>query len=165
MTDRSLERSSRWWESRCRDLLAQAILLYYLTFKVQIFPTGSCVGLHSEIPASGLYLLLPWTTRGPLHRLLRTRAALNALDAMNEDYVRTARAKGLSERRVRVRHVFRETRLIRKLITLFRRCKLPERSSEAARHHRVDLPHSLNGVRTEYAADSITTLDLPPIMA
>ena len=39
------------------------------------------------------------------------------LDTMNEDYVRTARAKGLSERQVRIRHVLRNSLI--PIVTLF----------------------------------------------
>ena len=39
------------------------------------------------------------------------------LDAMSEDYVRTARAKGLSERRVMTRHVLRNSLI--PIVTLF----------------------------------------------
>ncbi len=39
------------------------------------------------------------------------------LDVMNEDYVRTARAKGLSERQVMMRHVLRNSLI--PIITLF----------------------------------------------
>ena len=46
-------------------------------------------------------------------RLLRS----NMLDVMNEDYVRTARAKGLSERRVLVGHVLRNALI--PIVTLF----------------------------------------------
>ena len=46
-------------------------------------------------------------------RVLRS----NMLDVMNEDYVRTARAKGLSERQVRIRHVLRNSMI--PIVTLF----------------------------------------------
>jgi peptide/nickel transport system permease protein len=54
------------------------------------------------------HLLAPWFTLSVLFigfysRVLRS----SILDAMGEDYVRTARAKGLSERRVLFRHVLR----------------------------------------------------------
>jgi peptide/nickel transport system permease protein len=55
-----------------------------------------------------LHLVIPWITLSMLYvgfyaRVLRA----NMLDVANEDYVRTARAKGLSERRVLIRHVLR----------------------------------------------------------
>ena len=45
-----------------------AILLYYLTFKVQIFPGGSYVGLTDDPAQWFWHLLLPWTTLAPLFR-------------------------------------------------------------------------------------------------
>ena len=83
-----------------------AILLYFLTFKVQLFPTGSYVPLTKDPLDWAYHLVLPWFTLAVLFigfysRVLRS----NMLDAMNEDYVRTAKAKGLSDRQVRIRHV------------------------------------------------------------
>jgi len=55
-----------------------------------------------------LHLLIPWLTLAALYvgfyaRVLRA----NLLDVANEDFVRTARAKGLSERRILTRHMLR----------------------------------------------------------
>ncbi len=55
-----------------------------------------------------LHLLIPWLVLSVLYigfyaRVLRA----NLLDVANEDYVRTARAKGLSERRVLLKHMLR----------------------------------------------------------
>ncbi len=55
-----------------------------------------------------LHLLIPWITLSVLYigfyaRILRA----NMLDIQNEDYVRTARAKGLSPRRVLLKHMLR----------------------------------------------------------
>jgi peptide/nickel transport system permease protein len=55
-----------------------------------------------------LHLVIPWITLSILYigfyaRVLRA----NLLDVANEDYVRTARAKGISERRVLIRHMLR----------------------------------------------------------
>jgi peptide/nickel transport system permease protein len=55
-----------------------------------------------------LHLIIPWFTLSVLYigfyaRVLRA----NLLDVENEDYVRTARAKGLSERQVLLRHMLR----------------------------------------------------------
>jgi len=137
-----------------------AILLYYLTFKVQIFPTGSYVGLTADPVQWFWHLILPWTTLAVLFigfysRVLRS----NMLDVMNEDYVRTARAKGLSEHQVRVRHVFRNSLI--PVITLF---GLDFGAVIGGGAIITESIFSLNGVG-QYAADSITTLDLPPIMA
>jgi hypothetical protein len=53
-------------------------------------------------------MLLPWAALSALFigfysRVLRS----NVLDTMNEDYVRTARAKGLGGRRVLIKHILR----------------------------------------------------------
>ncbi|HZN70874.1 MAG TPA: ABC transporter permease [Micromonosporaceae bacterium] len=55
-----------------------------------------------------LHLLFPWLTLAVLFagiyaRLLRSELIAN----LNEDYVRTARAKGISERRILIRHALR----------------------------------------------------------
>src|SRR5205823_9094527 len=55
-----------------------------------------------------LHLIIPWFTLSILYigfyaRVLRA----NLLDVENEDYVRTARSKGLSERQVLVKHMLR----------------------------------------------------------
>lgn len=98
-----------------------AILLYFLTFKVQLFPpTSSYVPLTTDPLRWASHLILPWLTLAILYvgfysRVLRS----NMLDVMNEDYVRTARAKGLPpERQVRIRHVLRNS-MIPPIVTLF----------------------------------------------
>jgi peptide/nickel transport system permease protein len=55
-----------------------------------------------------LHLVIPWLTLSILYVGLYARVLrANLLDVLNEDYVRTARAKGLSERSVLLRHVLR----------------------------------------------------------
>jgi peptide/nickel transport system permease protein len=118
------------------------------------------VGLTADPAQWFWHLILPWTTLAVLFigfysRVLRS----NMLDVMNEDYVRTARAKGLSERQVRVKHVFRNSLI--PVITLF---GLDFGAVLGGGAIITESIFSLNGVG-QYAADSITTLDLPPIMA
>jgi peptide/nickel transport system permease protein len=55
-----------------------------------------------------LHLVIPWLTLSILYVGLYARVLrANLLEVLNEDYVRTARAKGLSERSVLLRHVLR----------------------------------------------------------
>jgi peptide/nickel transport system permease protein len=81
-------------------------------------PGGSYTPL-TENPARWAYdLLLPWTTLAFLYaagyaRL--TRAGM--LETMGEDYIRTARAKGLPERTVVVRHGLRSA--LTPILTIF----------------------------------------------
>jgi peptide/nickel transport system permease protein len=137
-----------------------AILLYYLTFKVELFPTSSYVPL-TENPAQWAYhLILPWFTLAVLFigfysRVLRS----NMLDAMNEDYVRTARAKGISERQVRIRHVLRNSMI--PIVTLF---GLDFGMVVGGGAILTETVYNINGVGL-YAGESIGSLDLPPLMA
>ncbi|WP_128376451.1 ABC transporter permease [Streptomyces cavernae] len=71
-------------------------------------PPPGYVGLGRDPAQWALHMLFPWLTLSLLYagiyaRLLRGEV----VTAMNEDYVRTARAKGLSERRILIRHALR----------------------------------------------------------
>ncbi len=74
--------------------------------KLKVFPgAGSYVGLSSDPGKWLTSLILPWlvlaaTFAAVYARLLRA----NLLEVLDQDYIRTARAKGLSERRVILRH-------------------------------------------------------------
>jgi peptide/nickel transport system permease protein len=85
-----------------------AVLIYYLGFKAKIFPLGNYVNLTSDPVQWFVHLVLPWFTLSVLFvgfysRVLRS----TILDTINEDYVRTAKAKGLSPRQVLLRHILR----------------------------------------------------------
>jgi peptide/nickel transport system permease protein len=77
--------------------------------QVRIFPgAGSYVGLTAEPVKWFESLILPWLvvaagTAAIYARLIRG----SLIETMGEDYIRTARAKGLSERRVVLRHGLR----------------------------------------------------------
>ena len=58
------------------------------------------------------HLLLPWLTFMILYAALYTRMIrANVMETMNEDYVRTARAKGAPERTVMRKHILRNAML------------------------------------------------------
>ena len=58
------------------------------------------------------HLILPWCTFAILFAALYVRMIrANVMETMNEDYVRTARAKGAPENRVLTRHVLRNALL------------------------------------------------------
>jgi peptide/nickel transport system permease protein len=137
-----------------------AILLYFLSFKVQLFPTGSYVPLTEDPLDWAYHLVLPWFTLAVLFigfysRVLRS----NMLDSMNEDYVRTARAKGLSERQVRLRHVLRNSMI--PIVTLF---GLDFGMVVGGGAILTESVYNLDGVGL-YAGGAIRSLDLPPLMA
>jgi peptide/nickel transport system permease protein len=74
--------------------------------KVKIFPgAGSYVGLTSDPWKWFTSLLLPWLVLAAGSAAIYARLMRGSLsETMQEDYIRTARAKGLSERRVVLRH-------------------------------------------------------------
>src|SRR5690242_8713894 len=80
------------------------------------------------------------------------------LDVMNEDYVRTARAKGLSERQVMTRHVLRNSLI--PVITLF---GLDFGATIAGTAIITEVIFSIDGIGN-YAAESVAKFELPPIM-
>ena len=72
-----------------------ALMNYYLGFKWGLFPNGGYVPFFDDPWQWFYHLLMPWTALsllfiGVYSRILRS----NVLDTINEDYVRTARAKG-----------------------------------------------------------------------
>jgi len=76
------------------------MLIFFFSVRLQLFPPMGQGGLDRLVlPALALGLLSSAT----LARLVRS----SMLEVMNEDYVRTARAKGLSERSTVIRHALR----------------------------------------------------------
>jgi peptide/nickel transport system permease protein len=136
-----------------------AILLNYLAYQAEIFPAFGYVELTSNPLEWANHLVLPWVTLAVLSvgfysRVLRS----SMLDVMNEDYVRTARAKGLSERRVMSRHVMRNSLI--PVITLFGL----DFGALLGGAILIEAVFSLEGIG-QYAAEALEHQDLPPIMA
>jgi peptide/nickel transport system permease protein len=93
-------------------LLGELFLLL-LFFRLHLlgfdfFPGSGYVGITQSVGGWAQHMILPWFTlalvTGAVYARL-TRGSM--LDVLGEDYVRTARAKGLSERRVVYRHALR----------------------------------------------------------
>ena len=91
-------------------LLLLYIFFYILTTHgISIFPgAGTWTPLHVN-PLQWLRdLILPWITLALITSASYARLSRSSLlDTLGEDYIRTARAKGLSERRVMYRHALR----------------------------------------------------------
>jgi peptide/nickel transport system permease protein len=88
--------------------LLGSVIIYYVGYEAGILPINGYVSLAQNPWQWFLHLLGPWFTLSVLligfySRVLRG----SILDTMSEDYVRTARSKGLSERRVLIKHVLR----------------------------------------------------------
>ena len=86
-------------------LMALALFAY----QFQIFPGGGSYTPITENPVKWFQaLLLPWITLAFLFSAQYARLTrAGMLETMNEDYIRTARAKGLAERDVVVKHGLR----------------------------------------------------------
>jgi peptide/nickel transport system permease protein len=124
-----------------------------------VFPDGEYVPFTSNPVQWFWHLLLPWFVLAVLFigfygRVLRG----NILDTINEDYVRTARAKGIDPRRVMIKHVLRNSLI--PIVTLF---GLDFASVLGGGAILTETVFDLHGVG-QYAAQAIFTLDLPPIM-
>ena len=104
-------------------------------------------------------LVLPWFTLAILYigiyaQVLRS----SVLDAMTTDAVRTANAKGLSRRRVLIRHVLRVS-----LIPIVSLWGLDFASVLGGSTLIVETVFSLNGIG-QYAGSSVRSLDVPPVL-
>ena len=138
--------------------LLAALLLYLFAYKWAIFPNTGYSNLSD--PAQWAYhLILPWFSIAALSvgfysRVLRS----NILDVVNQDFVRTARAKGLSERRVFYRHVLRNS--LMPIITLF---GLDFATLLGGAALVTETVFNLQGIGA-YEAQAIQNLDVPPIL-
>jgi peptide/nickel transport system permease protein len=100
-------------------LVAISAPVYWLGL-VALYLFASDIGRFPLLPGNGAYqqadgffakiptLILPWIVLAAAFSAIYARLTRsNLLEVMSEDYVRTARAKGLTERRVIVRHGLR----------------------------------------------------------
>ena len=136
-----------------------AILLYFLTFKATIFPAGGYVPITDNPLQWAQHLILPWFTLAILYigvyaQVLRT----SVLDALSTDAVRTANAKGLSRRRVLIKHVLRVS-----LIPIVSLWGLDFAAVIGGATLVVEVVFNLNGIG-QYAATSVRALDVPPVL-
>jgi peptide/nickel transport system permease protein len=136
-----------------------AMMLYYLGYKWHLFPLGDYVPLTQSPWQWFTHMLMPWFALsvlfiGVYSRVLRS----TMLDTLNEDYVRAARAKGISRNRVLVRHVLRNSLI--PIVTLF---GLDFAAVIGGGAILTESVFNLQGVG-QYAADSIGRLDVPPIL-
>ena len=136
-----------------------AMMLYYLGYKFALFPLGGYIPLTQSPWQWFTHLLMPWFALsilfiGVYSRVLRS----TILDTINEDYVRAARAKGISERRVMVRHVLRNSLI--PVVSLF---GLDFAAVIGGGAILTESVFGLHGVG-QYAAESIGRLDVPPIL-
>ena len=137
-----------------------ALMNHYLGFKWEIFPNGGYVPIAEDPWQWFNHLIMPWVALsilfiGVYSRVLRS----NILDTMNDDFVRTARAKGLDERAVMRRHVLRNSLI--PVVTLW---GLDFGAVLGGATILTETVFELQGVG-QYAFESLDELDVPPVMA
>jgi peptide/nickel transport system permease protein len=136
-----------------------ALLLYFLAYKEPIFPFGGYVSLTSDPVKWAQHLVLPWITLAVLYigvyaQVLRS----TVLEAMTTDAVRTANAKGLSRRRVLIKHVLRVS-----LIPIVSLWGLDFAAVAGGATLVVETVFNLQGIG-QYAGGSVRALDVPPVL-
>ncbi|HLH99147.1 MAG TPA: ABC transporter permease [Acidimicrobiales bacterium] len=134
------------------------ILIYLFAFKTHIFPASGYVGIANPL-GWAWHLVLPWISLAILYigiysQVLRSRV----VDALGEDFVRTARAKGLSARRIALHHVLRTS-----LIPVVALSGLDIAGVLGGGAILTETVFNLPGVGY-YAGTSIASLDVPPVM-
>lgn len=135
-----------------------AVLSYYIGDKLAWLPAGDYAPLSN--PWEWLkHMIMPWFALsvlfiGVYSRVLRS----TILDTINDDYVRTARAKGLTERQVMVRHVLRNSLI--PIVSLF---GLDFAAVIAGGAILTETVFNLHGIG-QYAAQSVQALDIPPVL-
>ena len=139
-------------------LLAE-LLLYLLAFKASIFPNTGYVHFGDSPTEWAFHLILPWISIAVLSigfysRVLRS----NLLDMVNQDFVRTAKAKGLSPRKVFTGHVLRNS--LMPIVTMF---GLDFATLLGGAALVTETVFNLPGVG-QYEASAIGNLDVPPIL-
>jgi peptide/nickel transport system permease protein len=139
--------------------LLAPVLIYLFANQLGIFPNGQYVPFSEDPWEWAKHLILPWFTLAAISIGFYSRVVRsNMLDVMNEDYVRTARAKGLGERQVMTRHVLRNSLI--PVVTLF---GLDFGATIAGTAIITEAIYDIDGVGL-YAAEAVEKFELPPIM-
>jgi peptide/nickel transport system permease protein len=135
------------------------IALAFISYKLHITAGGGAYTPITQNPLKWAYdLLLPWITLSLLFSAQYARLTrAGMLETMGEDYIRTARAKGLPERRVVVKHGLRGA--LTPILTIFG-LDLGLLLGGAILTEKT---FSLNGLG-KYVVDGIENQDLPKIL-
>jgi peptide/nickel transport system permease protein len=146
-----------YWLGEVMNLLSQS--RYHDTWLFSWVPPLGYKPLSEDPKGWFLTLVIPWITLAILYIGLYGRVLRSSLmEAMQEDYIRTARAKGLSETRVLLRHALR-TSLI-SFVTLF---GLDFGALVGGSALLTEVVFGLQGVG-KLTYDALQNLDLPIIM-
>jgi peptide/nickel transport system permease protein len=147
-----------FWAGTVANLISQSSL--HNTFLFSWVPPLGYTSFASSPTLWFKGLVIPWITLSFLYigfyaRVLRA----NLLEIQNEDFVRTARAKGLRERRVLLRHVLRNS-----MITFVSLFGLDFGALVAGGALLTEVVFGIHGIGF-LTYQAFTNLDLPTIMA
>ena len=133
--------------------------LHLFSYTFNVFPSGGSYTSFTDNPADWAYsLVLPWVTLAFLFSALYARLTrAGMLETMGEDYIRTARAKGLPERTVITKHALRAS--LTPILTIFG-LDLGLLLGGAVLTERT---YSLPGIG-QYALNAIFNNDLPQVL-
>jgi peptide/nickel transport system permease protein len=147
-----------FWLGEVVNLLSQSRL--HDTFLFSWVPPLGYTPLRESPVGWFKSLLLPWLTLSVLFIGIYARVLRSALvEAQEQDYVRTARAKGLTEQRVMLRHALRTSMIV--FVSLF---GLDFGALVGGGALLTEVVFGLPGVG-KLTYDSLQNLDLPVIMA
>ena len=147
-----------FWVGEVANLITQSRLHDTFLFS-WVPPLGYTSFTHSPV---GWFtgLIIPWITLSILYIGLYARVLrANIIETEGEDYVRTARAKGLTERRVLLRHTLRGS-----MITYVSLFGLDFGALVAGGVLLTEVVFAIHGIGLLFY-QSLTNLDLPTIMA
>ncbi len=92
--------------------------IYVFGFRLNVLPVGTYVPLLQDPVGWAWHLTLPWVVLAVASAAIYTRMTRGQLlEVLGDDFVRTARAKGLPERRVVLHHALRNALL--PIVTIF----------------------------------------------
>lgn len=135
------------------------VSLYVFWFKLDVVPGTGYVGFREDPVGFFNQMIMPWTVLALLFAAVYARVFRGSmLEVMGEDYIRTARAKGLSEGRIVRRHMMRSA--ITPIVTLAGVDFAVLISSAVVTETVFNIP----GVGA-YALTGVTQQDLPVAMA
>jgi peptide/nickel transport system permease protein len=147
-----------FWVGEVANLITQSRL--HDTFLFSWVPPLGYTPLTQDPVGWFKGLLIPWVTLSILYIGLYARVLrANIIETEGEDYVRTARAKGLTERRVMLRHTLRGS-----MITYVSLFGLDFAALVAGGVLLTEVVFAIHGIGL-LTYQSLTNLDLPTIMA
>ena len=133
--------------------------LYVLWFKLNIFPGTGYTGFRESPLGFFKQMAMPWIVLALLFAAVYARVFRGSmLEVMGEDYIRTARAKGVGERRVVTHHMMRAS--VAPIVTLAGVDFAVLVSSAVVTESVFNIP----GIGA-YALQAVTQNDLPVAMA